>query len=188
MKILVIEDDKILSDTIKGIKHVNGDIRAIRFFMLESWEYGHNIANVPKVAYLINYLRPKFNEVLATYLEGNIRNQMPLDEFIRRANYGFTLSISRYMEGNDTYCEIKRSLAYVAYSKIESNIIKFDKINYTSYIGGHLHIKPVGYDSDGFDYKTYQMFNGKDLYRYTDEIADSVKKYIRANNSYKYMW
>ena len=31
------------------------------------------------------------------------------------------------------------------------------------------------------------MFDGKDLCRYTDEIADSVKKYIRANNSYKYM-
>ena len=186
-RIYGVDAFKRLSDTIKGVRDVPGDIRAVRFFMLESWEYGHNIANVPKVAYLVN-LRLKFNEVLAAYLKSNLRNQMPLDEYIRRANYGFTESISRYMEGNETYREIIRSLAYVAYRKIESNIIKFDKINYVSYIGGHIYVNPVGYDGYDLDYKTYQMFNGKDLYRYTNEIADSVKKYIRANNSFKYMW
>lgn len=185
-RIYGVDAFKKLSDTVNGVRDVTGDIRAVRFFMLESWEYGHNIANVPKVAYLVN-LRLKFNEVLAAYLKSNLRNQMPLDEYIRRANYGFTESISRYMEGNETYHEIIRSLAHVAYRKIESNIIKFDKINYVSYIGGHIYVNPVGYDRDDFDYKTYKMFDGKDLCRYTDEIADSVKKYIRANNSYKYM-
>lgn len=185
-RIYGVDAFKKLSDTVKGVRDVPGDISVVRFFMLESWEYGHNIANVPKLAYLVN-LRLKFNEVLAAYLKSNLRNQMPLDEYIRRANYGFTESISRYMEGNETYREIIRSLAYVAYRKIESNIIKFDKINYVSYIGGHIYVNPVGYDGYDLDYKTYQMFNGKDLCRYTDEIADSVKKYIRANNSYKYM-
>ena len=173
-----------LSDTIKGVRDVPGNIRAVRFFMLDSWEYGHNIANVPKVAYLINFLRPKFNEVLATYLKSNSRNQMPLEKCIRKANYFLATSISMYMEDNETYREIQRSIAYVAYSKIENNITKFDKINYISYIGGYIGIKPVEYYSYG--YKTFYMFS-KDLYRYTDEIADNVKKYIRANNSYKYM-
>ena len=186
-RIYGVDAFKKLSDTIKGVRDVPGNIRAVRFFMLESWEYGHNIANVPKLAYLINFLRPKFNEVLATYLKSNSRNQMPLEEYIRRANYFLATSILLYMEDNETYREIKRNLAYFAYGKIERNIIKFDKINYVSYIGGHLGIRPAGYDSPDFDYKTYQMFNGKGLYRYTNEIADSVKKYIRANNSYKYM-
>lgn len=178
---------KRLSDTIKGVRDVPGDIRAVRFFMLESWEYGHNIANVPKLAYLVNFLRPKFNEVLATYLKSNSRNQMPLDEYIRIANYFLATSILMYMESNETYLEIIiRGSAHVAYNKIQRNIIRFDKINYVSYIGGHIYASPVGCDGYDLDYKTFDMFKG-DLYRYTNEIADSVKRYIRANNSYKYM-
>lgn len=169
---------KKLSDTVNGIQAILGDISVVRFFMLESWEYGHNIANVPELVRLVKSYSSIFNMILWRFLKsgGNLRNQMALNQFIEEQN-----------NSQHIYWNMKCNGAYVAYTKIKRNINKFDKINYVSYIGGHIGIKPVGYDRDDFDYKTYQMFNGKDLCRYTDEIADNVKKYIRANNSYKYM-
>lgn len=177
-RIYGVDAFKKLSDTVNGIQAILGDISVVRFFMLESWEYGHNIANVPELVRLVKSYSSIFNMILWRFLKsgGNLRNQMALNQFIEEQN-----------NSQHIYWNMKCNGAYVAYTKIKRNINKFDKINYVSYIGGHLGIKPVGYDRDDFDYKTYQMFNGKDLCRYTDEIADSVKKYIRANNSYKYM-
>lgn len=175
-RIYGVDAFKKLSDTINGIQNILGDISVVRFFMLESWEYGHNIANVPKLVSLVKSYSSTFNIILWRFLKsgGNLRNQMALNQFIEQNN-------------SHIYRHIKYYEVSVAYNKIQRNIDKFDKINYVSYIGGNFGIKPVGYDRDDFDYKTYKMFNGKDLYRYTNEIADNVKKYIRANNSYKYM-
>ena len=177
-RIYGVDAFKKLSDTIKGVRDVPGDIRAVRFFMLESWEYGHNIANVPEAVRLVKSYSSIFNTILWRFLKsgGNLRNQMALNQFIEEQN-----------NIQHIYWNTKCNGAYLTYTKIKSNIIKFDKINYVSYIGGHIYVNPVGYDGYDLDYKTYQMFNGKDLCRYTDEIADNVKKYIRANNSYKYM-
>ena len=177
-RIYGVDAFKKLSDTVNGIQNILGDTSVVRFFMLESWEYGHNIANVPKVVSLVKSYSNIFNMILWRFLKsgGNLRNQMALNQFIEQNN------------SQHIYWNMKYNEAYVAYTKIQRNINKFDKINYVSYIGGHIYVNPVGYDGYDLDYKTYQMFNGKDLYRYTNEIADSVKKYIRANNSFKYMW
>ena len=177
-RIYGVDAFKKLSDTINGIQNILGDISVVRFFMLESWEYGHNIANVPEAVRLVKSYSSIFNTILWRFLKsgGNLRNQMALNQFIEEQN-----------NIQHIYWNTKCNGAYLTYTKIERNINKFDKINYVSYIGGHIGIKPVGYDRDDFDYKTYKMFDGKDLCRYTDEIADNVKKYIRANNSYKYM-
>ena len=177
-RIYGVDAFKKLSDTINGIQNILGDISVVRFFMLESWEYGHNIANVPEAVRLVKSYSSIFNTILWRFLKsgGNLRNQMALNQFIEEQN-----------NIQHIYWNTKCNGAYLTYTKIKRNINKFDKINYVSYIGGHIGIKPVGYDRDDFDYKTYKMFDGKDLCRYTDEIADNVKKYIRANNSYKYM-
>lgn len=177
-RIYGVDAFKKLSDTVNGIQAILGDISVVRFFMLESWEYGHNIASVPEAVRLVKSYSSIFNTILWRFLKsgGNLRNQMALNQFIEEQN-----------NIQHIYRNTKYNGAYLTYTKIKRNINKFDKINYVSYIGGQIGIKPVGYDRDDFDYKTYKMFDGKDLYRYTDEIADNVKKYIRANNSYKYM-